>query len=185
MVGLTLVVAGDSYVVTLFVVIAFHQMFEGIALGTRIAALGTPRLAYMDFSHGHNHGFMAIPTLSEDELEALHPCQTIDASNVRTVSMRKKILMCAAFALVTPSGMAIGIGVVKVFNGNDPTTLMAMGTLDAFSAGILLWVGIVDMWVCDWGKDGEMARASPSKAAIGISALCTGMAFMSLLGKWA
>lgn len=37
--GVRLVVAGDTFL-TLFVVILFHQMFEGIALGTRIAQLG-------------------------------------------------------------------------------------------------------------------------------------------------
>jgi hypothetical protein len=52
------------------------------------------------------------------------------------------MLMASAFALVTPVGMAIGIGVLHRFNGNDPSTLIALGTLDALSAGILVWVGI-------------------------------------------
>ncbi|KAK9319137.1 hypothetical protein V1517DRAFT_355340 [Lipomyces orientalis] len=38
-IGLTLVVAGDSGFTTLFVVVIFHQMFEGLALGARIAGL--------------------------------------------------------------------------------------------------------------------------------------------------
>ncbi|KAJ4287892.1 high-affinity Zn(2+) transporter zrt1 [Collariella sp. IMI 366227] len=42
LIGLTLVVAGDTFFLTLFAVIVFHQMFEGVALGTRIAALGKP-----------------------------------------------------------------------------------------------------------------------------------------------
>ena len=40
-IGLTLVVAGDSFFLTLFVVILFHQVFEGLALGSRIATIGT------------------------------------------------------------------------------------------------------------------------------------------------
>lgn len=50
--------------------------------------------------------------------------------------MHVKLLMAAAFALITPLGMAIGIGVLNKFNGNDPSTIIALGTLDSFSAGI-------------------------------------------------
>ncbi|KAK3687097.1 high-affinity Zn(2+) transporter zrt1 [Vermiconidia calcicola] len=39
MLGVVLVVANDSAFITLFVVIIFHQMFEGVALGTRIAIM--------------------------------------------------------------------------------------------------------------------------------------------------
>ncbi|KAJ0362201.1 hypothetical protein COL922a_014498, partial [Colletotrichum nupharicola] len=39
LIGLTLVVAGDSFYKTLLVVIVFHQFFEGLALGARIAML--------------------------------------------------------------------------------------------------------------------------------------------------
>jgi zinc transporter 1/2/3 len=51
--------------------------------------------------------------------------------------------MAAAFALISPIGMAIGLGVLHSFNCNT------RGTLDALSAGILVWVGIVDMWARD------------------------------------
>ena len=106
-IGVTLVVAGDSFYRTLLVVIVFHQFFEALALGARIATLG----------------------------EKLFSTKTI---------------MAVTFALTTPVGMAIGIGVLNSFNGNDRDTLIAMGTLDALSAGILLWVGVVDMWARDW-----------------------------------
>ena len=38
-IGLTLVVAADSGFITLFIVILFHQIFEGFALGSRIAMI--------------------------------------------------------------------------------------------------------------------------------------------------
>ncbi|EKG19072.1 Zinc/iron permease [Macrophomina phaseolina MS6] len=109
-IGLTLVVSGDSFFKTLFVVIVFHQAFEGIALGARIAEL--PSTATIDSS-----------------------------ANVigKPVTMLDKVVMASLFALVTPVGMAIGIGVLDQFNGNDPATLIAIGTLDAVSAGILAW----------------------------------------------
>lgn len=142
-IGITLVVAGDTFFVTLFIVILFHQMFEGIALGTCIAEL--PRAA----------------------ASTLHKC-----------------VMAGTFALITPIGMAIGIGVLNKFNGNDPSTIVAIGTLDALSAGILAWVGIVEMLARDW-LHGRLLNASMIRTTCAMIALIAGMTLMSFLGKWA
>lgn len=141
LIGITLVVAGDSVFVTLFIVIMFHQIFEGLALGARIAAI--------------------------DNLKKI-----------------QAIAMPLAFALITPLGMAIGIAVLGSFNGNDPSTIIAIGTLDAVSAGILLWVGLVGMLAQDW-LHGEMQTAGMIKTLLGLFSLVSGMVVMSVLGKWA
>lgn len=143
LIGLTLVVSGDSFFLTLFAVILFHQMFEGIALGACIAQL-SPKKA----------------------------------------SISQKIIMAACFAIITPIGMAIGIGVLNKFNGNDPATLIAIGTLDALSAGILAWVGIVEMLARDW-MHGPLLNSSTVRTMIAMTALVAGMILMSVLGKWA
>lgn len=140
-IGVTLVVAGDSFYKILVVVIIFHQMFEGLALGVRI-------------------------------------------SHLTTTTMLKKLLMGSAFALITPLGMAIGLGVLNTFNGKDRSTIVAIGTLDAFSAGILLWTGFVQMWSFDW-LYGDLREAGAVKTGLGMFALISGMVLMSLLGKWA
>ncbi|KAL2818525.1 ZIP zinc transporter-domain-containing protein [Aspergillus cavernicola] len=143
LIGLTLVVAGDSFYKTLLVVIVFHQFFEGLALGARIALLP---------------GRM-FPT---------------------------KAIMGGAFALITPIGMAIGLGVINSFNGNERSTIIALGTLDALSAGILVWVGLVDMWARDWVIDGgDMTNAPIRHVAAGGISLIAGMVLMGVLGKWA
>ncbi|KAJ4351940.1 high-affinity Zn(2+) transporter zrt1 [Didymosphaeria variabile] len=143
LIGITLVVSGDAFFITLFIVILFHQMFEGLALGTCIAAL--PPMA---------------------------------------ASMLSKCLMAAGFTLVTPIGMAIGIGVLDKFNGSDPSTLIAIGTLDALSAGILAWVGIHEMLARDW-LHGGLVSAGVLRTGVAMFCLIAGMAIMSLLGKWA
>lgn len=143
LIGLTLVVAGDSFFITLFIVILFHQMFEGIALGTCIAEL--PRAA---------------------------------------ASLVEKCIMGLTFAVITPIGMAIGIGVLNKFNGNDPSTIVAIGTLDALSAGILAWVGIVEMLARDW-MHGPLLKAGMIKTLFALLGLVSGMVLMSVLGKWA
>lgn len=151
--GITLVVAGDSVFITLYVVILFHQMFEGLALGARIAALSP------DPSHA-NHKHL----LSWEKV--------------------KNLVLPGVFACITPIGMAIGIGVLKSFNGNDPNTIIALGTLDAVSAGILMWVGLVGMWAHDW-MFGELRDAKWTKVLPAGTALVTGMILMGVLGKWA
>ncbi|EFQ86452.1 hypothetical protein PTNB73_04067 [Pyrenophora teres f. teres] len=143
LIGITLVVSGDSFFITLFIVIVFHQMFEGIALGTCIAEL---------------------PSAAAGTLQ--------------------KLIMAGTFALITPIGMAIGIGVLKKFNGNDPSTIVAIGTLDALSAGILAWVGIVEMLARDW-MHGKLLHAGLLRTSSAMFALICGMLLMSVLGKWA
>lgn len=143
LIGITLVVAGDSFFITLFIVIVFHQMFEGIALGTCIAEL--PKAA---------------------------------------ASTLQKCVMAGTFSLITPIGMAIGIGVLNSFNGNDPHTIVALGTLDALSAGILAWVGIVEMLAKDW-LHGRLLNAGLIRTVSAMLALVCGMVLMSILGKWA
>lgn len=66
--------------------------------------------------------------------------------------------MAIAFAVITPIGMSIGIGVLNQFNGNDPATVTAIGAIDALSAGILIWVGLVEMLARDW-IHGELTSA--------------------------
>jgi ZIP Zinc transporter. len=141
LIGITLVVSGDSFFITLFIVIVFHQMFEGIALGARIAEL-------------------------------------------KDTKFYVKLVMAAVFAIITPIGMAIGIGVLNQFNGNDPSTIIALGTLDSFSAGILIWTGLIEMWAHDW-LFGTLASAPLLKTVCSLIALLAGLILMSLLGKWA
>ncbi|KAK2593735.1 high-affinity Zn(2+) transporter zrt1 [Conoideocrella luteorostrata] len=192
LIGLTLVVAGDSFFITLFVVILFHQMFEGLALGTRIATIGTTA----DVRTLPSSGLRSNSTDNGNDTDkSVHTPteETVDDSTLKqplTLSMKKKLGLAALFAFVTPIGMAIGIGVLKKFNGNDPSTIVAIGTLDALSAGILVWTGVVEMWAADWmtgshGHKAELAEANMLTVTLGGLGLVTGMAVMSLLGKWA
>lgn len=143
LIGITLVVASDGFFITLFIVILFHQMFEGIALGTCIAELPSAAASTM-----------------------------------------AKCVMAGVFALITPIGMGIGIGVLRHFNGNDPSTIVAIGTLDALSAGILAWVGIVEMLARDW-MGPRLMSAGAVRTACAMAGLVSGLVLMSVLGKWA
>ncbi|GAW17762.1 hypothetical protein ANO14919_072290 [Xylariales sp. No.14919] len=183
LVGLTLVVAGDSVFITLFVIIVFHQAFEGIALGSRIATAGRLVKHTEDGSGaGSPVDNKTVPAASGT---ASNSASLNEGGTWKPLSMLQKLAMATAFAVVTPIGMAIGIGVLHQFNGNDPSTVIAIGTLDALSAGILLWVGVVEMWATDWLFGGELENAKASTTALGGFGLVAGMVLMGLLGKWA
>jgi solute carrier family 39 (zinc transporter), member 1/2/3 len=191
-IGLTLVVSGDSFFITLFIVILFHQVFEGMALGTRIATIGTHAHSLEHAHSGGSHSSSpddADKTIQQSAAGADDSTST-DSAISTGLSMRKKLGLAALFAFVTPIGMAIGIGVLKHFNGNDKSTLVAIGTLDALSAGILVWVGVVEMWAGDWmtgshGHKAELADADLLTVAIAGFGLVSGLVVMSVLGIWA
>ncbi|KAI1759615.1 hypothetical protein GGR53DRAFT_513058 [Hypoxylon sp. FL1150] len=200
LVGLTLVVADDGFFITLFVVILFHQMFEGVALGTHIASIG-------DHHQDHHARTGGAGPASEVQDKAssssalgavaaiARRANRVPETRVReerpvaggywpSLSMMKKLLLASAFALITPLGMGIGIGVLQNFNGNDPVTLIAIGTLDGLSAGILLWVAVVEMWAADWMFGGDLDNEGSLVTALAGCGLVSGMALMSFLGKW-
>jgi zinc transporter 1/2/3 len=189
------VVSGDDFVMTLFIVVLFHQVFEGLALGSRIATVGACKHPQVPttaaISHAHqsaqdNSDGPQDKTVSSNEDSSMTSLAPVPLA----LSMKKKLGLAALFAFVTPIGMAIGIGVLSQFNGSDKATLIAIGTLDAVSAGILIWVGVVEMWAADWmtgahGRKAELAEARPAIVALAMFGLVAGLIVMSVLGKWA
>jgi solute carrier family 39 (zinc transporter), member 1/2/3 len=92
------------------------------------------------------------------------------------------LAMC--FVLITPLGIAIGVGARTSFNPNDRSTLLAMGTLQSISAGALLWSVLVELIAADYIY-GPMARASFGRAVAGVTSLLVGALLMSVLAQWA
>ena len=86
-IGVALGTQGDNAFIPLFLAILFHQMFEGLGFGARIALIP-------------GHGL-------------------------------RKIVLATLYALTTPLGVAIGLGVHQGFNPNTPGFLIAVGVLDA------------------------------------------------------
>jgi solute carrier family 39 (zinc transporter), member 1/2/3 len=101
-IGLTLSTSGTEFN-TLFIVIIFHQMFEGLGLGSRLAILPFKKRSVWPWVLG------------------------------------------IAYGVVTPIGMAIGLGVRTTYDSASQTALLVSGTLDAISAGILLYTGLVEL----------------------------------------
>lgn len=141
-IGLTLAVTDEF--TTLFVVIIFHQMFEGLGLGSRLSQLRLP------------HNLRFAPYIAG-----------------------------AVYSIMTPLGIAIGLGVRASFNGNGAAFNATSGVLDAFSAGILLYTGLVELLGHEILLNPRMMKASNGKMAYAFICICAGSGLMALLGKWA
>lgn len=81
-------------------------------------------------------------------------------------------------------GIAIGMGVHSSYNPNSGAALLSIGILDAVSAGVLLYAGVVELLVHDFML-GELATAGGAKVTVALGAVMAGMIGMSVLGKWA
>ncbi|KAJ9477094.1 Zinc-regulated transporter 1 [Pseudozyma hubeiensis] len=89
------------------------------------------------------------------------------------------------YGLVTPIGIAIGLGVRHTFNGDSTTAAYVIGTFDSISAGILLYTGTVELLAHEFIFNDKMRNAPLKKVIISILEMLTGAGLMALLGRWA
>ena len=68
-------------------------------------------------------------------------------ANFRTISY---VAMACVFALTTPVGIAIGLGVSSTYNPNSKAALGTQGVFDSISAGILIYMALVDLIAVDF-----------------------------------
>lgn len=129
---------------TLYIVLIFHQSFEGLGIGARLSAIPWPR-----------------------EKPELY-----------------KYLLCIAYGLVTPVSIAIGIGVRTTYSGDTFAANIVSGVLDALSAGILVYTGLVEFIARDFVFNKEIKK-NTNELLYSLFCILLGAAIMALLGKWA
>ncbi|KAK3028370.1 hypothetical protein RJ639_038044 [Escallonia herrerae] len=91
--------------------------------------------------------------------------------------------MSIFFSLTTPVGIAIGFGISNVYNESSPTALIVEGIFNSASAGILIYMALVDLLAADF-MNPRMQNNSKLQLGANLS-LLLGSGFMSLLAKWA
>lgn len=92
-------------------------------------------------------------------------------------------MMATFFSLTTPVGIGIGIAISSVYKENSPAALIVQGTLNSASAGILIYMALVDLLAADF-MDPRMQNNFRLQLGANVS-LLLGAACMSLLAKWA
>ena len=91
--------------------------------------------------------------------------------------------MSCFFALTTPLGVAIGASVASIFNPYSPVALITEGILDALSAGILVYMALVDLIAADFLS--KKMRCNFRFQIICYCLLFLGAGLMSSLAIWA
>ncbi|XP_054791368.1 zinc transporter 8-like [Prosopis cineraria] len=92
-------------------------------------------------------------------------------------------IMALFFALTTPVGIAIGIAITNVYDENSQTALIVEGIFNAASAGILIYMALVDLLAADFMTD-RMQNSTRLQLGSNIS-LLLGAGLMSFIAKWA
>lgn len=143
-IGMALSVSTGPPFLVLLVAISFHQTFEGLALGSRIAA---------------------IPSFSTTSL--------------------KPWAMSVMYGITTPIGQAIGLAVHTLYDPASQFGLLMVGCVNAFSAGLLLYAGLVQLLAEDLLSDQSYATLQGRRRLEACGAVIAGSMLMALVGAWA
>ncbi|KAE8680330.1 Zinc transporter 3 [Hibiscus syriacus] len=92
-------------------------------------------------------------------------------------------IMGTFFSLTTPMGIAIGIGISSFYKDNGETALIVEGVFNSSSAGILVYMALVDLLAADFMNPRLQSNAG-LQLGVYVS-LLLGTASMSVLAKWA
>ncbi|KAI5814584.1 low-affinity zinc ion transporter-like protein [Pyronema omphalodes] len=147
LIGITLGVTEGQALASLFTVLTFHQLFEGLGLGSRLATHQWKRAA-------------------------------------KWWSVHNLYVWAVGFGLSTPLGIVIGLGVRYSINDNARAMLFVQGTFDAFSAGILLYTGLVEL-IAKEVFQGEVNNVANGRPKMAFWTMVLGAGLMALLGRWA
>ena len=93
------------------------------------------------------------------------------------------VLMASFFAITTPAGIAAGVGLSTIYNPNSPRALVIEGILDSVSAGLLIYMSLVDLIAADFL--GSKMTGSVRQQVTAYIALFLGAISMSSLAIWA
>ncbi|KAK4491862.1 hypothetical protein RD792_002641 [Penstemon davidsonii] len=146
--------------------IVVHSVLIGISLGTSMN-LNTikPLLAALSF-----HQFF--------EGMGLGGC--ISQAKFKSVATT---IMTLFFSLTTPIGIGIGIGISSVYKENGPKALVVEGMFNSASAGILIYMALVDLLAADFMKPRMQSNVRLQLGAH--VSLLLGSGCMSFVAKWA
>ncbi|XP_008782534.2 zinc transporter 10-like [Phoenix dactylifera] len=99
-------------------------------------------------------------------------------SQARFSSLKEAVMACF-FALTTPGGIGLGLSAASFYDPDSPTAMAAEGLLDSISAGILIYMALVDLVAADFLD--RLKNGSTSLRVGSYIALFLGAGLMSLL----
>ncbi|KAL1532574.1 TPR repeat-containing protein zip4, variant 2 [Salvia divinorum] len=154
------------HIVVLELGIVSHSVIIGLSLGVSHSPCTIrPLIGALSF-HQFFEGFALGGCISEAKLRSL-----------------QSTLMACFFAITTPIGIGIGIGISSFYNASSPRALVIEGILDAISAGILVYMALVDLIAADFLS--KRMSCNTRLQFVSYFLLFLGAALMSLLALWA
>ncbi|KAF3443502.1 hypothetical protein FNV43_RR13185 [Rhamnella rubrinervis] len=96
---------------------------------------------------------------------------------------RAVAIMALFFSLTTPVGIAIGMAITNSYDEDSPKALIVEGVFNAASAGILIYMALVDLLAADF-MNPKMQNNFRLQVGANVS-LLLGAGCMSVLAKWA
>ncbi|KAK4713878.1 hypothetical protein R3W88_019785 [Solanum pinnatisectum] len=96
---------------------------------------------------------------------------------------RAVTIMALFFSLTTPIGIAIGLAITKGYDENDRKALIVEGIFNSASAGILIYMSLVDLLAADFMHP-RMQGNGELQLGANIS-LLLGAGLMSVIAVWA
>ncbi|KAJ4493675.1 ZIP zinc transporter-domain-containing protein [Lentinula edodes] len=194
-IGLTLSITSGAEFTTLVTAIIFHQLFEGLSLGIRIAAI--PPDEGVTSPRPSRSSSPSASLARKSHHSVLQPVLTI------------------LFALTTPLGIALGMLVFSSQRGktSEARMLLTQGLMSAISAGMLIYAATVEMMAGDFvfgnlgghgtgtaghghshgsefingddeddSSDAEEEGISPRRRVLAVGSLLAGVLAMGLIG---
>lgn len=147
--------------------VAIHSVIIGLALGT---------------TDGSSFDALFIAITFHQLLEGL----ALGAVSAQTGLKFPYLLGLAVFyALTTPIGIAIGIGVQSSINQNSEAALLTQGILDAIAAGMMIYVALGDHINAIKCYGPWLKRQGWIVVALCMGAFLAGGGIMAVIGIWA
>ncbi|CAI9093682.1 OLC1v1029241C2 [Oldenlandia corymbosa var. corymbosa] len=146
--------------------IVSHSVIIGLSLGvSQSPCTIRPLIGALSF-HQFFEGFALGGCISQAQFKTLH-----------------STLMACFFAVTTPLGIAVGTGISKIYNANSPRAVAIEGIFDSISAGILVYMALVDLIAADFLS--KRMSCNTRLQVVSYIALFLGAGLMSLLALWA
>ena len=148
--------------------IALHSVLIGVALGTN-----TDEFVALFIALGFHQFFEGMALGAQ-------------IAGVKGMSTRSAISMVLLFGVTTPVGIAVGIGIhSREYNPRSVTALLVNGILDSVSAGILIYVALVNLINAEMGTGAKgFLTLKKHMQLLYFFSLYLGVAAMAIVGRW-
>jgi zinc transporter 1/2/3 len=146
--------------------IVSHSVIIGLSLGvSQSPCTIRPLIAALSF-HQFFEGFALGGCISQAQFNNL-----------------SATVMACFFAITTPAGIAVGIGIASFYNAYSAGALVTEGILDSMSAGILVYMALVDLIAADFLS--KRMSCNFRLQVVSYLMLFLGAGLMSILAIWA